>query len=142
MPAKRLMPSDSILEKWVNEGLSHQEIVDRVLETENIVVTKSAVAAALSRAGLTNRVRYDTHIPWTPIRPDHARAYPLAMLRFLARREAGLDLTADQSDRLDSWLARMDKENAVVVYDYDSAEGFTYHRRKPEDPKHPPIRKP
>lgn len=142
MPARRLIPSDSILEKWVDEGLSHQQIVDRILETENVVVTKSAVAAALSRAGLTRRVRYDTHIPWSPLRPDHARAYPLAMLRFLARRDAGLPLTADQSDRLDSWLKRLEEENAVVDYVYDSADGFIYRRRKPGDLKYPPIRKP
>lgn len=142
MPARRLIPSDSILEKWVDEGLSHQQIVDRILETENVVVTKSAVAAALSRAGLTRRVRYDTHIPWSPLRPDHARAYPLAMLRFLARRDAGLPLTADQSDRLDSWLKRLEEENAVVDYVYDSADGFIYRRRKSGDLKYPPIRKP
>lgn len=140
MPAKRLLPSESTLKKWVEEGLSHQDIVDRVLEREHVVVSKSAVAAALSRAGLTRRVRYDKHIPWSPIRADHARAYQLSMLRFLARRDAGLPLTLDQSERLDSWLERMDREDAVVDYVYDSADGFVYRRRKKGDLKNPPIR--
>ena len=140
MPAKRLIPSDSILEKWLNEGLTHQEMVDRIRETENIVVGKSAVAAALSRAGLTNRIRYETHIPWSPIRSDHGRAYPLTMLRFLARRDAGEQLTAAQADRLDSWLQRLEEENAVVDYVYDDPDGFVYRRRKKGDLKHPPIR--
>jgi len=140
MPAKRLVPSDSILEKWVDEGLTHQQMVDRVMETEHVEVSKSAIAAALSRAGLTNRVRYDKYIPWTPIRPDHARAYPLSMLRFLARRDHKLPLTAEQSDRLDSWLERLDRENAVVDYVYDDPDGFVYRRRKKGDLKNPPIR--
>mgnify|MGYP002640913268 CR=1 FL=1 len=140
MSAKRLLPSESTLEKWVDEGLTHQEIVDRVFERENIVVSKSAVAAALSRAGLTNRVRYETHIPWSPIRVDHSRAYPLSMLRFLARRDAGLPLTKDQSERLDSWLKRLEDEDAVVGYVYDDPNGFKYFRRKKSDIKYPPIR--
>lgn len=140
MPPKRLVPSDSILEKWLDEGLSHQDMVDRIRETENIEVGKSAVAAALSRAGLTKRIRYDTHIPWSPIRPDHGRAYPLTMLRFLARRDAGEKLPEAQAERLDSWLERMVDEDVVVDYIYDDPDGFVYRRRKRGDLKHPPIR--
>jgi len=136
------MPSDSILERWVDDGLTHQEMVDRIREQFDTTVSKSAVAAALSRAGLTNRVRYDTHIPWTPIRPDHARSYPLSMLRLMARRDAGLDLTEPQTARLDSWLERLQRENAVVDYQYDHADGFVYRRRKRGDLEHPPIRPP
>jgi hypothetical protein len=142
MPAKRLLPSDSTLKKWVEEGLSHQDIVDRVLERENVVVSKSGVAAALSRAGLTNRIRYDTHVPWTPIRPDHARAYPLTMLRYLARRDAGEQLLPQTEERLNSWLERLREEDAVVDYDYNSAQGFIYRRRKKGDHRDPPIRPP
>jgi len=140
MPAKRLLPSDSILERWQEEGLTHQQMVDRVKEQDNVEVSKSAIAAALSRAGLTSRIRYETHVPWSPVRPDHARAYPLSMLRYLARRDAGEKLTSEQNERLDSWLQRLEDNNAVVDYVYDDPDGFVYRTRRKGDLLHPPIR--
>ena len=64
MPAKRLLPSDSTLIKWQEEGLTHQDIVDRIRERDGIVVGRSTVAVAFSRMGMTNRIRYEDWLPW------------------------------------------------------------------------------
>jgi hypothetical protein len=44
--------------------------------------------------------------------------------------------------RLNSWLERLREEDAVVDYDYNSAQGFIYRRRKKGDLDDPPIRPP
>lgn len=133
MAAPRLLPSDSTLAKWRAQGMTLKEIVARIKDESGVTVSVSSVGAALSRAGLTQRIRYDDHIPWNPIKVEHNKAYPLVMLRLLARRENGLALTDDQEARLDAWLDRMDEEDAVVLYKYDSEDGFYYVKRKPSD---------
>ena len=133
MPAPRYIPSLSVLLRWREEGLTHQEMADRVYAREGVRVTRSAVSAALSRAGETHRIRYDDVIPWERIRIEHNQEYPLTMLRLLARKERGLDMSDDQAHRLDRWLERMDEEDAVVHYEPRSKDGFYYVPRKPED---------
>ena len=101
MAPPRLTPSDSTLKKWrIEEGLSLNEIVERVRETEGIEVSRNSIASALSRAGLTNRIRYDDVIPWDRIKTEHNKAYQLTMLRLLARRRHSLPLTAAQEEEL------------------------------------------
>lgn len=131
MGAPRLLPSDSTLEKWQEEGLTHQEMADRVLDWTGVSVSRSSVSAALHRAGLTNRVRYSEVIPWSPIRSDHNHAYALSMLRILARKELGKPVTEDQHDRFESWSKRLDEDNACVAYVYNSDAGFIYVPRRP-----------
>lgn len=143
MAAPRYLPSDSILRRWrVDEGLTLKEIAERVKQTEGYEVSVGSVASALSRAGITSRVRYDEVIPWTPIRTGHNKEYALTMLRLLARRRNGDTLTAKDQSRLDGWLAKLEEENAVVTYVYDSEYGFYYVKRKPSDPVDIPIRMP
>jgi|LauGreDrversion4_2_1035121.scaffolds.fasta_scaffold240526_1 hypothetical protein len=133
MAAPRLLPSDSTLAKWRAEGLTMKQMAQRIKAETGVDVSVSSIGAALSRAGLTNRVRYDDHIPWNPIKTEHNKSYPLSMLRLLARRDGGMDLSQDQDARLDAWLERMDSEDAVVLYRYDSEDGFYYVKRKPSD---------
>lgn len=133
MSAPRYVPSDSILAKWREEGLSLNEMVDRIEKETGHRVARSTVASALSRAGLTNRVRYTDEIPWPRIKVEHNRHYALTMLRYLARRNQGLPLDDNQEERLDSWLDRLDEENAVVTYREDSPDGFYYIPRKKSD---------
>jgi hypothetical protein len=133
MAAPRLLPSDSTLAKWRSQGMTLKQIAEKIKSETGVTVSPSSVGAALSRAGLTNRVRYDDHIPWNPIKTEHNKAYPLVMLRLLARREGGLALTEDQETRLDAWLDRMEEEDAVVLYQYDSEDGFHYVKRRASD---------
>lgn len=133
MPAERIIPSISILLRWRDEGLTHQQMADRVYSQTGKVVTRGAISAALSRAGETHRVRYDDTIPWDRIKIEHNQEYPLVMLRLLARRERSLPIAPDQEERLDSWLERLDREDAVVMYEPRSEAGFYYVPRKRED---------
>lgn len=130
MAPPRFLPSDSTLAQWVEEGLTHKQMAERVKETTGVEVAVGTVSAALSRAGLTDQLRYDEWIPWSPIRIDHANAYPLLMLRYYARRESGIKLTDMQETKLNNWIARMEEENAVVTYVHDSSDGWYYTPRR------------
>ena len=134
MGAPRVLPSDSILKRWA-KTMTHQQIADRVYKEEGVRVSRSSVSAALSRAGLTNRVRYADTIPWSPIKIAHNHHYALTMLRAKARRDSGLPVPAEQVERLDSWLARLKADDAVVAYIYDSPDGFYYVYREKADGK-------
>lgn len=131
MPRPRFTPSDSTLAKWRDEGLTAQEMVERIKEIDRIDVALGTIYAALSRAGLTTNVRYDEFIPWTPIRTDHANAYPLLMLRLAARRHYGVELTPSQDEKLNRWMARLQAEGVVVHYEHDSYDGWHYVPARP-----------
>jgi len=134
MPAKRYLPSDSTLVEWA-KTMTHQQIADRIYEETGYKVARSTVSAALSRAGETNRIRYEDTIPWKRIKVEHNHHYAISMLRLLSRRNAGQSLTDAQNNRLDSWLDRLRDEDAVVVYLPDTDEGFFYVRREKTDGK-------
>lgn len=143
MSAPRYLPSDSTLRKWrIDEGLTLKQIAQRVKDTEGYDVTVGSVASALSRAGIVNRKRYDDVIPWRRIKTAHNKEYALVMLRLLARRRNGDELDRDLNGRLDNWLFKLEESNAVVLYKYNSQDGFYYVPRRPEDPKDIPVRMP
>ena len=130
MPARRILPSDSTLAKWREEGLTYQQICARIEEQTGEKVNPPTIGAALSRAGLTDRVRYSDALPWDNIKTQHNNHYAASMLRAWARRKRNLPLTAEQEARLDSWLARLKQEDAIVVYRPNSPDGFYYVPRK------------
>lgn len=125
MPAKRLLPDNRTLKRWVDSGMTHQEIAAEVERTTGVHVSRSTVSAALSRAGLVEhqRIRYDKEIPWR-VKSEHLTQYPVRMLRLLGRRNASIELTEDEEARLDSWLKAMKEKNVVVAYSDDI--GFIY----------------
>ena len=125
MGAPRFVPSDSILANWKAEGLTVAQMVERIKQQEGVEVS------ALSRAGLTEQIRYDDHIPWSPIRNDHTGHYALSMLRLAARRDAGQQLPEYRLRKLQAWEARLAEDDAVVTYVYASPEGFYYVPRRP-----------
>lgn len=141
MPAIRKLPSNSTLQRWVDEGLSHDQIRQRIREETGQVVARSTVSAALSRAGFTKaQMRYTEEIPWR-VNNRHMREYPVRMLRLLGRRRAGLSLKSEECKRLDRWLQQLKDENAVVAYAPQSEVGFVYTERLPLDPADLPIRR-
>lgn len=131
MAPRRFTPSDSTLAKWREEGLTARQIAERIKEREDVEVALGTIYAALSRAGLTTNVRYSDWIPWSPIRPDHANAYPLLMLRLAARRAHSVELTESQSTKLDRWIERLETEGVVVHYEHDTADGWFYTPARP-----------
>lgn len=135
MAKPRIIPSDRELQKLVKKGYTHQEIADIISKESGTPIARSTVSAALSRAGMTDRVRYEETIPWSPIKVEHNYHYALTMLRLLARRNEGDALDDEKNTRLDSWIQKLNDNNAVVVYVPESASGFHYVERKPSDGK-------
>lgn len=142
MPAVRLLPDNQTLRRWVEEdGLTHQEIADRIEKETGQRVARSTVSAALSRAGLSaKQERYTDEIPWR-VEARHLREYPARMLRLLGRRNRGLSLKEEEDLRLTNWLDMLSEQNAVVAYDPTAVEGFVYTERIDTDPTDLPIRK-
>lgn len=132
MPAKRKMPSDSILERWVEEGLDHHQIKDRILRETGEEVALSSISGHLSRVGLTNRVRYEEYIPWGRISVDHNHAYQLVMLRIGARIGEGKEVRPVDRTRFENWAAQLKEAGVVVHYQYNSPEGFYYVKARPK----------
>lgn len=126
MPAPRVLPPVDELKRLVTIGMTHQQIVDYLREKHDIVVSRSSVSAALSRAGLTERegMRYKDELPWR-IKADHMTQYPARMLRLLGRRRAEVELTDDEDSRLDAWLEALEEREIVVAY-CPNGDGFLY----------------
>ena len=141
MPARRILPPDEELLALVAQGLSQQEIADRLTAETGKKVTRSAVSVALHRAGATKEPppRYKEELPWR-VRSEHLGAYPARMLRTLGRRRAGLTLKPEDERRLDLWLTDITYEDALVAY--SPKAGFLYvHRDEKDDaPNGVPIR--
>jgi hypothetical protein len=143
MPAPRILPDNATLRRWVqDEGLTHEQVTQRVYEETGQKVARSTVAAALHRAGLTKpQARYEREIPWR-VKPQHAASYPARMLRNLGRIRNKGSLPEAEQARFESWLAMIEEEQVVVAYDPDSEVGFFYvPADQPTDfPEGTPIR--
>lgn len=112
-------------------GMTRQQIVENVYDRTGHRVTVNAVSMACKRAGIPPRGRrYPEFLPWR-VRAVHEGHYAQAMLRLAGRRQEGTPLSKDETARLDSWLAKLERYRAVVQYDPDSADGFTYEKREP-----------
>ena len=140
--AERVIPGKRQLERWLDEGLTQEQMVDRVLEMTGETVTRAGISAAITREGLASREvpRYHEEIPWR-VRSEHLRSYPVRMLRLLGRRRSGgATLNHEEELRLDRWLTKLSEEGLVVAYDPDSPSGFLYVDREQDDPPRLPIR--
>lgn len=139
MPKERLLPDISTLTHWVNdEGLTHQEIADRVYEETGNRVRRSSVSSAISKSGRSKpKERYDYLIPWR-VKKEHSREYPVRMLRVLGRSREVLPLREGEWERVHSWVKKLAKDDLVVAYDPNI--GFRYVKRKAGDPMDSPIR--
>lgn len=126
MPAPRVLPPNDELKRYVDLGMTHQQIVEYVFDKYGVKVSRSSVSAALSRAGLTERegVRYIDELPWQ-VKADHMTQYPARMLRLLGRRRAAYELSADEDSRLDAWLESLEERDLVVAY-VPEGDGFIY----------------
>lgn len=141
MPAHKLVPDCNTLRRWRDAGYTQEQMVDLTEEMLNVRVTRSAIAQAMVRCGLsTDKARYSDELPWR-VRPEHAKEYPARMLRLLGRRRNGGEMSERDSQRLDSWLAKLKAERAVVAYDPEHPDGFAYVPRQPGDGVAVPIRK-
>lgn len=135
-----VIPGPKELKKYLDLGMTQQQIADLVYEQTGHRVTRAAVGMALHRAGLTRgKERYEAEVPWR-VRREHESEYALAMLRVYARRQRDKPITPGMAARLDAWLERLESwefpdgtRGAVVVYRPRSARGFYYVPRRPSD---------
>lgn len=133
MAPPRYLPSTSILVKWVREeGLTHQQCADRVERESGVRVSRASISAALSKAGETNRVRYDDVIPWK-VRVEHSHHHLLNMLRLAGRASRGEQLEGRDAKNLESFTRRLDEAGAVVAYVPETDEGWFLVNRRPTD---------
>lgn len=137
MSARRKLPSESIMAGWVENGMTHEEIAKRISEEIGEPVSRTSVSGALSRAGYTNRLRYDDYIPWSPVALRHNGSYQITMLRIGARLHANHEsagkVTAGEKKRFDKWVKELADKGLVVHYDYNTPDGFFYVPRRAQD---------
>jgi hypothetical protein len=126
MAPRTKVPDKNTLERWRDEGYTQAQMVELTLSEFGEVVSRSAIANAMARYGLSAvGPRYDEEVPWQ-INATHATAHPLRMLRLLGRRNATDDLGEEESRQLDSWLQQLDERQLIVGYDPDDTMGFRY----------------
>ena len=123
------------LKRYIDAGLSLTEMAEHWETETGTTRARSSFAVAMSRYNMTSahpQVRHDDTLPWR-VKSKHAMEYPARMLRALGRRNKGLPIGEELSDRLDSYLRDLDKDNAVVHYDAETPEGFWHVPREPQD---------
>jgi len=126
MAREQILPDKNKLQKYVQRGMTHQEIADLVTEETGTKVGRSAVSVALHRYGLAKDApRYKEYLPWR-VKTEHVRAYPARMLRLMGRKAAGRDMTDVDAKLLENWLDMLNRENLIVAYDPDDEQGFHY----------------
>lgn len=133
MPGPKL-PREQVL-RWLSQGITQQEIV-RMLEAEGIEATQSAVsmlklrhASGEREASMRTRVRADL-VPWQ-LRPEHRQLHAAKMLRAKSRLDRGEPISPVQRRQLETWLAGLEAEDAVIHYEPDTDQGFWRVPRRP-----------
>lgn len=130
-----LVPDKGALRRYLAQGLTQSEIVERWQEESGIKVSRSAIGMAIERYGLESanpRKRHLDLIPWRVAR-IHNNKMDVQMLRAESRRRAGDKLPARTERILFNWLDRLEEANAVVYYNADTAEGFHWVHREEGD---------
>jgi hypothetical protein len=126
MAPPKYTPDKTTFQQWLAEGLTHQQMADRVFEQTGRRVTRAAITVALMSYGLTStKPRYKETIPWR-VKVDHAKTYPIRMLRLLGKRRAGVEMPEDDERLLDTWIDHLDREGLIVAYDPDDDLGVHY----------------
>lgn len=123
------------LNRYVEAGLTLDEMVVRWEEENNTHRARSSFAVAMSRYGIKSarpKPRYEKELPWR-VRVEHGMDYSARMLRLLGRRDAGDAMSAEDSGRLNSFLKSLDDAGAVVHYDPLTEQGFWLVPREPVD---------
>lgn len=126
MAPQKYTPDKATFKAWLTEGLTHQQMADRVFEQTGHRVTRAAITVALMGYGMTTpKPRYKETIPWR-VKVDHAKTYPIRMLRYLGKRRMGTPLSEGEERLLDTWLQHLKNEHLIVAYDPDDDAGVHY----------------
>lgn len=126
MAPQKYTPDKTTFQQWLAEGLTHQQMADRVYMQTGRRITRAAITVALMSYGLTStKPRYKETIPWR-VKVEHAKTYPIRMLRLLGKRRAGVELPEDDERLLDTWLEHLSNEHLIVAYDPEDDIGVHY----------------
>ena len=123
------------LRRYVNDGLTLQQMADRWYEETGVKRARSSFAVALGRYDMKSahpRTRYSDVLPWR-LRNEHAMSYEARMLRLLGRRKRDLSMSSEDTRRLNSFLRELDEDNKVIYYDRRTPQGFWYVEKQPGD---------
>lgn len=119
--------------RWFEEGRTYAWMVEEYERRYDLQVGASMFGNFRRRRGIARRIaRDDDLIPWL-VKREHRWAYPVQMLRALARQREGRPLRDVEARKLTSWLDTRRRERTVVDYAPDSEEGFRYVPRLPSD---------
>lgn len=138
-------PDQAWLRRHLAKNYSHAEMAELWEKETGIKVSRSAIAMAVVRGGLTTRewVRYERTVPWD-VMAEHSRTQVIKNLRYLGRRltKHG-DLSDKEAYELDGWLKKLQEHKLIVAYDSTDPAGFFYIRDqwKDHDDKKVPIRR-
>lgn len=139
MPAS-MIENDGEVNRWFEEERPYSHMIDQYRSKYGKETTVQFWSKQRERRGFKRRnVRDDNLIPWR-VKVDHAYKEEPINLRREARRRAGLpigkdpDYQAKALAELDSWIARLAEDDAVVHYDADTEQGwFLVPRRQGVD---------
>lgn len=125
MPASKIVDEGEVV-RWIEEGRTYKWMCEEYLRKYDLQVSPSMFSNFRSRRGLDRRsARNDELIPWE-VKREHRWRYPLAMLRYEARRRAGFDIDPEKLDQLEAWVSHLREDGVVVHYDPDTEDGFFY----------------
>lgn len=119
-------PDKNTLVRYRDEGLTQQQMADRWTTESGWNITRSAIAMALKREGVPPvrpRPRYEDELPWK-VAQRHIQKSDAQYLRFWARRRHGKSLQPEEESKLNHWLGQLLDQDAVIVYDRETPEGF------------------
>lgn len=126
MAPPKFTPDKNEFERWLAEGLTHQQMADRVYERTGHRVTRAAISVALGNYGLARRnLSHKRWVPWR-VKTDHQKSYAVKMLRLLGKRSYGIQMKLKEEKDLNSWLRRVKEAGLIVAYDRDSDQGLHY----------------
>ena len=126
MAPRRYVPPDPVLKLMLDAGWTRRQIRDQVYADTGHMLTLAAVTHHAIRLGYgTAKPRYRETIPWR-VKEDHAKTYPIRMLRLLGKRRLGADLNTDDVALLDNWLATLRRNGLIVAYDAADDQGVVY----------------
>lgn len=139
MARPRTSPPPQLIERWQDEGLTHQQMADRWERQTGVKVAKTTISATVSRYGLQRMPDHSDVLPWN-LKLIDTDGYPARMLRAYGRKMKNLPMSDAEEHRLRCWMARLDRRNEVVTYDPEI--GFSYVPRDLFDDPQSLIRQP
>lgn len=135
MPNQTVVPDQTQMRRYLDEGLTQAQIVERWEKDSGLKASRSAIGMAISRYGLKSsrpRERYMDMIPWK-LEPEHMNVPEARLLRLEGRVRRGKDLTPTELRWLRGWRNELEEKGAVIVYRPETEQGFWWVPRTDED---------